>query len=107
MLKSYFLTAYRTLTRNKTYSTINILGLSISIASCLILFYIIRYELSFDTFHTSREKIYRIVNEEHSDEGIDYGTGIPAPLPDAVRLDFPQLKQVATIFSIPGSQIDV
>jgi ABC-type antimicrobial peptide transport system permease subunit len=38
---------------------------------------------------------------------MDYGTGVPAPLPDAVRLDFPQLKQVGTIFSIPNSQIDV
>ena len=38
---------------------------------------------------------------------MDYGEGVPAPLPDALRLDFPQINQVGTIFSILGSQIDI
>lgn len=107
MLKNYFLIAYRTLLRNKEYSLINIFGLAISIASCLLLFYVLRFELSFDTFHTHREKIYRVVTETAYPEGKDYTEGIPAPLPEAMRLDFPQLKSVGTILSIPNSQIDV
>jgi hypothetical protein len=107
MLRSYLLTAFRTLARNKTYSVINIAGLAVSIASCLVLFFIVRYELSFDTFHTNRNKIYRIVNEVEYDGVMEYGEGIPAPLPEAVRQDFPQLKEVATILNIPGSQIDI
>ena len=106
-VKSYLLTAYRSIFRNREYSFINIVGLAVSIASCLLLFYIIQYELSFDAFHSNSERIYRITNEVSYPEGMDYGKGVPAPLPDAVRLDFPQLKQVATIFSIPGSQIDI
>ena len=107
MIKSYLLTAYRSLFRNKAYTIINVVGLAVSIASCLLLFYVVEYELSFDAFHRNREQIYRITNEVNYPEGMDYGEGIPAPLPDAVRVDFPQLKQVATIFSIPGSQIDI
>lgn len=107
MIKSYLLTAYRTLVRNKEYTFINIAGLSVSIASCLLLFYIIRYELSFDTFHENANRIYRITNEVKYPEGMDYGEGVPAPLPDAVRMDFPQLQQVGAIMSVPGSQIDV
>ena len=107
MLKNYILTAYRSLTRNGEYASINIIGLAISIASCVILFYIVRYELSFDSFHANTKKIFRIVNQAPLEGGIDYGQGIPAPLPDAVRLDFPEISQVGTIFSIPGSQIDI
>jgi putative ABC transport system permease protein len=107
MLKSYLLTTYRSLFRNKAYTIINVVGLAVSIASCLLLFYIIQYELSFDAFHTNKERIYRITNEVNYPEGMDYGQGVPAPLPDAIRLDFPQLEQVATIFSIPGSQVDI
>ena len=90
MLKNYILTAYRSLIRNGEYASINIIGLAISIASCLILFYVVRYELSFDSFHTNTKKIFRIVNQASLEDGIDYGQGIPAPLPDAVRLDFPR-----------------
>ncbi|MBA4056019.1 MAG: hypothetical protein C0490_14990 [Marivirga sp.] len=56
---------------------------------------IFQYGLSFDTFHTNRDRIYRITNEVSYPEGMNYGMGVPAPLPDAVRLDFPQLEQVA------------
>ncbi len=63
MLKNYILTAYRSLTRNGEYASINIIGLAISIASCVILFYIVRYELSFDSFHANTKKIFRIVNQ--------------------------------------------
>lgn len=107
MLKSYLLIAYRSLIRNKEYSIINVVGLAVSIASCLVLAYVIHYELSFDTFHKNKDRIYRITNEVKLEEGMDYGEGVPAPLPDAMRLDFPQISQVGTIFSIPNSQIDV
>ena len=107
MLKNYILTAYRSLARNGEYASINIIGLAISIASCLILFYVVRYELSFDSFHTNRKKIFRIVTQTPLEDEIDYGQGIPAPFPDAFRLDFPQISQVGTIFSNPGSQIDI
>jgi putative ABC transport system permease protein len=107
MIKSYFITAYRNIFRNKEYAFINIIGLAVCIASCLLLFYVIQYELSFDAFHKNRDRIYRITNEVSRPEGMDYGEGVPAPLPDALRLDFPQLKQVGTIMSIPGSQINI
>ena len=107
MLRTYFLLTYRTLVRNKEYSIINIAGLAVSIASCLLLFYIIAYELSYDTFHVNRDRIFRVTSETNRPEGMEYGMGIPRPLPDAMRVDFPQLKQVATTFSIPESQIDV
>ena len=107
MFRTNLLIALRTLVRNSEYSFINIAGLAVSIASCLLLFYIIQYELSYDSFHANADRIFRITNETNRPEGMEYGMGIPRPLPDALRVDFPQLEQVSTIFSIPDSQIDV
>jgi putative ABC transport system permease protein len=107
MLKNHFILAYRNLRRNKEYSFINIAGLTISIASCLVLYYMLRYELSFDTFHTNKESIYRLVTQTTYSEGIEYEDGVPGPLPEAMRLDFQQIKKVAAIYSNPNSQIDI
>lgn len=107
MFKNYLKIIWRNLFKNKVHSFINIAGLAISIASCLILYYMIRFELSFDTFHTNNERTYRVVNESHYPEGIDYGQGVPAPLPAALRLDFPQISKVATIFSDVDSEIEI
>jgi len=106
MLKNQLLTIYRSLVRNKEYALINIIGLSVSIAACLVLFYMVSFELSFDSFHPKKDRIYRITNEVTYEDGVDHGQGIPAPLPGAMRLDFPQLI-VGTIFSVPRSQVDV
>ena len=59
MLRNYLITAWRNLRRNRTASIINLTGLSVSIAFCLLLFYHIRWEQSFDTFHTSGDRIFR------------------------------------------------
>ena len=59
MIKSYFIVAWRNLFRNRTLSLINLIGLSISVAFCLLLFFHIRYEQSFDSFHEKKDRLYR------------------------------------------------
>ncbi|XHR97182.1 helix-turn-helix domain-containing protein [Mucilaginibacter sp. UC70_90] len=61
MFKNYFKIALRNLIRNKSYATINITGLAIGIAACLLIFLIVQYETSFDSFHPNKDRIYRIV----------------------------------------------
>jgi putative ABC transport system permease protein len=60
MFKNYFKIAWRNLIRNKTLSFINITGLSVSIAFCLVLFFYIRYEQSYDTFHKNKDHLFRL-----------------------------------------------
>ena len=60
MLKSYFLIAWRNLWRNKVYSLINLFGLSLGLASCLILFLYTGDEASYDQFHDLKDRIFRI-----------------------------------------------
>ncbi|MEO0331346.1 MAG: ABC transporter permease, partial [Bacteroidota bacterium] len=94
MLRNYWKTAIRTLWKHKSYTTINVLGLSLGITCSLVLFLLIRYWLSFDTFHTNKDNIYRIVRETVRQGTIDHTPGVPVPFPDAFRTDFPEVEKV-------------
>ena len=105
MIKNYFKTTFRNLKRNKSYVFINVLGLTIGMAACLLIFLVIQFETSFDNFHPNRNKIYRIGSMFNSQEGISYSGGVAFPAGPALRLDFPQIKQVACIYKHNGNQV--
>ena len=63
MLHNYFRVAFRHLTRHKGYTFINIVGLAVGIAGCLLILLFVRGELSYDTFHTEKDRLYRVVSE--------------------------------------------
>src|SRR5882757_1985153 len=97
MLKNYLLIAFRNFRKNAIFSFINILGLTLGIACSVALFMIVRNELSFDSFHAHPERTYRVVSEFRYPEGVEYQSGVPYPLPEAFKHDFPQAEQVTTI----------
>ncbi|MEM6841191.1 MAG: ABC transporter permease [Bacteroidota bacterium] len=94
MFRNYWKTAIRTLWKHKSYTAINVLGLSLGITCSLLLFLLVRYLLSFDTFHAKSDRIYRIVRESVRQGSTDYTPGVPIPLPDAFREDFPEVEKV-------------
>ena len=102
MIKNYFKTAARNLLRNKSYAAINITGLAVGISSCLLIFIVIRYEMSFDTFHKKKDRIYKVVSEFKSPDGTFHSAGVPFPVAEALRADFRQLNKVAAIFNDNG-----
>lgn len=106
MIKNYFKTAFRNLWRNKNFTGINIAGLAVGIAVCLIIFLIIQFELSFDNFHSKKERIYRIVSEQQNADGARPTPGVPFPLPAAIQNDFPSMVSTA-IYSDRDDQIIV
>ena len=55
MFKNYFKTAFRSLARNRNYTVINIAGLAVGIAVCMIIFMIIQFQTSFDAFHRTKK----------------------------------------------------
>src|SRR5882724_13163707 len=101
MFKNYFKTAFRSLIRNKSYTAINITGLAVGIAVCLVIFLILQYEMSFDNFHKNKAHIFRMMTKP---EKGDITSAVPFPLPTAMKNDFPQL-QIAGMFYLPGLQI--
>jgi len=104
MFRNYLKIAWRNIVRHKAYSAINIAGLTVGIAACLLIFLVVRFELSFDDFQA--KNIYRVVTQINSQGNTRYTAGISAPAVDAFRLRFPQAK-VAGINLIYGSEVTV
>ena len=84
MLKHYFTTALRNFRKNQFYTLVNILGLSIGITCCLVVYSIMRYELRFDSFHQKKESVYRIVEHSLGDYGVNYRGIIPNAMGEAL-----------------------
>ena len=97
MLKNYFNTAFRNLLRNKNHFIVNLTGLVVGIAACLLIFLVVQYEQSFDNFHTKKNRIYRVVREGKNPVGREYRTGVPFPVTDGLRADYPQLEGAAAV----------
>src|SRR5882724_10576140 len=68
MLKNYLKIAFRNIMRHKAYSGINILGLAIGIAACLLILQYVAFELSYENFHSRKDRIYR-VRQDRFDNG--------------------------------------
>ncbi len=97
LLKSYAQTAYRSILRRKTNSFINVFGLTISIAICILIFIFIRYESSYDQQHPE-PNIYRLTSKTTSDNGQTENTAFTgAPWGPALVEEFPELLDAGRI----------
>lgn len=94
MFQNYLKTALRNLRRQMSSTVLNVLGLTLGIAASLILFLLVRYHTSFDTYHAKKDRIYRVTTTSKGNSGNDYTSGIPSVLPEAFRLDFPEAEEV-------------
>jgi ABC-type antimicrobial peptide transport system permease subunit len=86
MVRNYFVIAWRTMTRNKVYTVINVLGLSLGISACLIVYMVVSHELSFDRFHRDADRIFRVKTGEPA---VQWTCAcVPAPLFLTIRDEF-------------------
>jgi len=106
MFKNYSSIAWRNIKRNKIYAAINISGLAVGIAACLILFIVIQYELSYDKFQPNYKHIYHVAAKIKSAAGDGFGEGIPYPAYDALRTQFPDVVTGA-MFQNYNSQVTI
>ena len=91
MIKNYLKIALRTISKQKTYSFINILGLALGMACCILILAYIVDELSFDKFHEKAENIYRVATiGKIAGRTIEVAT-CPAPMAQAMAEDFPEV----------------
>jgi len=107
MFKNYLKTAVRNLWRSRTSTLINIFGLTLGVASSLILFLLIKHHVSFDTFHTNRDRIYRTVTESDGNYGRTYTPGVPPVFPDAFKNDFHEAEEVTFLSYRAGSLVTI
>ena len=94
MIKNYLKTALRNLLKNKTFSTINVLGLAIGIGAFLLIINYLRFEYSFDDFNVKKDRIYRVpmIITETNGKPQSFAFTYPAVAP-AMKKDFPEVEE--------------
>ncbi|MEX1240508.1 MAG: ABC transporter permease [Cyclobacteriaceae bacterium] len=98
MVRNYIKIAVRNLERNKAYALINVMCLALGITCAILIFSLVTYHLSFDTFHSKKNRIYRITTEFHQ-EVISREPNVPQPIGKAFSADYTFAKKVAMVYS--------
>lgn len=99
MLKNYLKIALRNIQRYKGYSFINILGLSVGLACCILIMMWVMDELSYDGFYENENQIYRVNSIDHSAGEMKPSAGPPAPIGPVLVNDFPEIQQFTRVQS--------
>ncbi|MFY0686203.1 MAG: ABC transporter permease [Cyclobacteriaceae bacterium] len=97
MLKNYLLIAFRKLMRNRVYSAINIFGLAVGFASCLIISIYVWSELSYDQFHSNHQHIYRVTNTFERTSGQMNWARTPPALAPGIQASITGIKRVSQL----------
>src|SRR5262245_51043187 len=93
MIRNFFLVAYRNLVKSKLYSFINIAGLSVGIAACLLIFLYVQYELSYDKFHKKADRIYRLTEVLHLPKEDRQQAVTSAVMAPTLQANFPEIQK--------------
>ena len=97
MLKNYFKIALRNLLKNKVFSLVNILGLSIGMACCMTILLWVKQELSYDRHHVDSENIFRVGTIFIGQGEETRLSGTPAPFGPALRSEYPEIQAMARL----------
>ena len=93
MLKNYFKIAFRNLWRHKAFSAINIFGLAIGIATCLVITLFVADELSYDRYNEKADRMVRLIfRASLNGQKIETATSA-APAAQTLRLDYPEVQE--------------
>ncbi len=105
MLRNYFKTAWRNLTRNKAFSVINIGGLSLGLAACWLIVLYVSNELSYDRYHANADRIYRIAQHAAWGGGSFDLPLTSAPFAKAFKNTFPEVREAVRLDAEGGGTI--
>ena len=92
MFKNYFITAVRSLMRNKGFSAINIIGLAVGLATFSLISLYVYHELSFDRYHKNADRIYRIVENLRTENELLFQSTSSPPMGPRLLKDLPEVE---------------
>ena len=95
MIKNYLLVAFRNLWRNKTFSAINIIGLSLGLTCSLLILLWVKDERSIDSFHTNKADLYNIIQRAYADKRMGIGYFTPGQLAEEMKRQIPEVEYAA------------
>ncbi len=107
MFKNYVVTAWRNIVKSKGFSSLNIAGLAVGLAVCLLILLYVRAETSYDAYHTHVDRIYRIQNAWLSADG-SIQSEFPTLAPSyalLLRNDFPEIERLARAWNPSGTVV--
>ena len=105
MFKNYFKVALRSLWKSKGFSAINIFGLAIGLATCLLITLYVVDELSYDHYNKKAERIYRINSDIKFGGGDLRLTVTSDPMGAVLKKDYPQVEEYTRVYNSEGSKL--
>ncbi len=106
MFRNYLITAFRSFRNNRFYVLVNIFGLAIGVTCCLVVYTIMKHELTFDTWHKESDRIYRIVEHYSGEYGMEYQPKLPNAMPEAIQSGKSLISDVITMHGSEDGLID-
>lgn len=103
MLRNYFKIALRSLWRHKLYSSINIIGLAVGLAACLLMSLYVRHELTYDSFHKNVDRIVRITSFLKTPDAPMALANSPALLAPFLNRNYPEVEKAVRFQSIAAT----
>jgi putative ABC transport system permease protein len=100
MIKNYFKIAWRSLMKNKTFSFINIFGLSIGLTCCLLIALYLNYELSYDKQHPDGDRIYQLGTTFVRQKEEKLMPNTPAPMASTMQQEFPEIEETTRLLGL-------
>jgi len=106
MIRNYIIIAIRNVLKSKVFSAINVLGLSIGLAACLLIIQFVSFEMSYDNFHKKLDRTYRITNDRFQNGRlIQHGTIMYPTIGATMAKDFPEVEEYTRL--MPGGTMNV
>ncbi|WP_206614424.1 ABC transporter permease [Chitinophaga barathri] len=103
---NYLKIALRTLQRNKAYTLVNILGLTLGLACAILIFSLVKYHLSFDDFHPGKDRIYRVLSAVQG-ASTTWQPGIPPPMTEAMLSDYTFVEKAGRVATFKDQLVSV
>ena len=105
MFRNFIQLAFRNFVKNSSYTIINVLGLSIGLASFILLSLFVKYESSYDTFHDDSERIYRAEGEVHLANDVSVWAQVPAGVSTVLQDRYAEVEEAITIREVWGEYL--
>ncbi len=105
MFRNFLLLAVRNFFKNSTYSIINIFGLSVGLASFIMLMLLVKYEMSYDSFHNDHKRIYRVEQLVSLADEQDTWNQLPAGVSVELENNYPEIEEAIAIREVWGEYL--
>ncbi|BAV05763.1 putative ABC transport system permease protein [Filimonas lacunae] len=97
MFKNYLKVAWRNLTKHKVFSFINIMGLAVGLTACFLIFLYVKFEVSYDSFHSKKDRIFRLSTDVKTPSDVMNVAISSWAIGPAIKAEFPEIESCTRV----------